>query len=170
MTGELLTMDQWMGYDPPVARSLSETAEGHFRAQDLADRDARKRSQRLAAERQASRQDLAELHAFMGHQVVAHADVLGNWAAAQDRLDEFQAHREAKAARAAEQARQDHLASLEAEVAASARSQQRSMRTLRQANEAAAAFRRQAEEASFRDARYEPYRGADGILHLQRIR
>jgi hypothetical protein len=139
----------------PVPRSFEETAAAVALAQDRADAPERKRSQQLVAKRQASRQDAAELAAFMGR-VRTHADVISDYVAFSDRADAWQQHQAERAAKRAErereEAQQRRIVDLEAEAAEASTRSKLDMRALRQANEGWAHAR--GEAASFRDHAY----------------
>jgi hypothetical protein len=134
----------------PVPHSFEEVTTAAFLAQDRADRDSRRRSEALVAERQAARQDQADLAAFMGRGR-SHADVLADFAAMSDRADAWQAHQAERAAKRAERQREERIGQLEAEVDAGRTRAEQLSRNWSKAIDGWAAERRRSEGAPFRD-------------------
>jgi hypothetical protein len=155
----LMTMDEFMGWAPPVPRSPAETMELAFREEDRQFAQERKRSAELVATRQTDRRDAAEMAAFMGHEVPTHADVLARFAAAADEADRWQSYKDAQAAKRAEQAREqaqlERVAELEDELATTATRAEQLGRHFHEAVEGWGRARQEA--ASFRDAHYRSY-------------
>jgi hypothetical protein len=126
-------------------RSLGEAAEAVFRSQDLMARqeaEADKQRRRSHALNLADIQDEAEMRAFMGQSTPSAIEYYLMASEAADRAEE--AERKHSEARRIE-AQDRRIAELEEQVAAAEVERGRSLRSLSQANQAAAAFRRQAE-------------------------
>jgi hypothetical protein len=139
----------------PVPRSFEETVATVSRAQDEQDSDARKRSEKLAAQRAGGPVDATDVATFLGRGH-SHADVISNFSELADRADKWQAHLAEQAAKKAERERQEasqrRIAELEAELATTATRAEQLGRHFHEAVEGWGRARQEA--ASFRDAHY----------------
>jgi anion-transporting ArsA/GET3 family ATPase len=138
----------------PQARSLAEIAESHFRAEDLQERRENAEADEARAARVAAKESAFEDADFLGR-AISHEQFIDEAVAYSDHLDQIEAHLRKREQARRVAAQQDRIAELEgqleAQTVSATRSEARSLRTLTAANEAAAAFRRRAEGAGFRD-------------------